>query len=109
MVHWLLTFLVLASAVQTGLGTPLFSENETSQRLSELVLNKLEWRSVGPAIMGGRIDDFAVLESDPRVIYTATASGGLKIVLLTGGDISQSRSSPHDVHHHGWQFHARHV
>jgi photosystem II stability/assembly factor-like uncharacterized protein len=27
--------------------------------------------------MGGRIDDFAVLESDPRTIYAATASGGL--------------------------------
>lgn len=37
----------------------------------------LEFRSIGPAIMGGRIDDFAVVESDPATFYVATASGGV--------------------------------
>ena len=37
----------------------------------------LQWRSVGPSIMGGRIDDFAVVESNPDIIYMAAASGGL--------------------------------
>ncbi len=73
----LLTSSVLAAVVQASPGTPLLDERDKSQRLSELVLNKLEWRNIGPAIMGGRIDDFAVVESDPRIIYTATASGGL--------------------------------
>ena len=41
------------------------------------VLDNLEWRNIGPAIMGGRIDDFAVVESDPRIIFAATASGGV--------------------------------
>lgn len=41
------------------------------------VLDKLQWRCVGPANPGGRIDDVAVVESDPRIIYVATASGGL--------------------------------
>ncbi len=40
-------------------------------------LQNLTWRAIGPAIMGGRIDDFAVVESDPRVIYAGTASGGI--------------------------------
>jgi photosystem II stability/assembly factor-like uncharacterized protein len=37
----------------------------------------LRFRSIGPASMGGRIDDFAVLESNPSVFYVATATGGL--------------------------------
>ena len=45
--------------------------------LTERLLDALEWRCIGPAIMGGRIDDFAVVENDPDIIYAATASGGL--------------------------------
>lgn len=41
------------------------------------VLDKLEFRSIGPAIMGGRVDDFAVVESSPSTFYVATASGGV--------------------------------
>lgn len=41
------------------------------------LLRRLEWRNIGPAIMGGRIDDLAVVEQDPRTVYMATASGGL--------------------------------
>jgi photosystem II stability/assembly factor-like uncharacterized protein len=37
----------------------------------------LEFRNIGPAIMGGRIDDFAVVESRPSTFYVAAASGGL--------------------------------
>ncbi len=45
--------------------------------IPETLLDGLKWRSIGPANMGGRIDDFAVVESNPRTIYVATASGGL--------------------------------
>src|SRR6266849_1597905 len=37
----------------------------------------LEFREIGPAIMGGRIDDFAVVESNPNIAYVGTASGGV--------------------------------
>jgi photosystem II stability/assembly factor-like uncharacterized protein len=37
----------------------------------------LRFREIGPATMAGRIDDLAVLESDPTVFYVATATGGL--------------------------------
>jgi photosystem II stability/assembly factor-like uncharacterized protein len=46
-------------------------------RVDEAALKNLQWRSIGPANMGGRIDDFAVVESDPRIIYVGTASGGV--------------------------------
>ncbi len=38
---------------------------------------KMNWRSIGPASMGGRIVDIAVFEADPCVYWIATASGGL--------------------------------
>ena len=40
-------------------------------------LHGLKLRSIGPANMSGRIVDLAVLESDPYVIYAATATGGV--------------------------------
>src|SRR5438874_13095887 len=37
----------------------------------------LEFREIGPATMGGRIDDFAVVESNPNTVYVGTASWGV--------------------------------
>lgn len=37
----------------------------------------LKFREIGPAIMGGRVDDIAVVESNPKIVYVAMASGGL--------------------------------
>ncbi len=38
---------------------------------------RLEYRSIGPAIMGGRIADVEGVPGDPNVVYVASASGGL--------------------------------
>lgn len=35
------------------------------------------WRCIGPAVVGGRIDDVAVVESDTTIAYVATATAGL--------------------------------
>src|ERR1035438_4953641 len=43
----------------------------------EAALKNLKFREIGPASMGGRVDDFAVVESDPRIIYVAAAAGGI--------------------------------
>ena len=37
----------------------------------------LEFRTIGPTIMGGRISNLAVVESDPRVFYVGVATGGV--------------------------------
>jgi photosystem II stability/assembly factor-like uncharacterized protein len=37
----------------------------------------LEFREIGPAVMGGRIDDFAAVESNPNIVYAGVASGGV--------------------------------
>jgi photosystem II stability/assembly factor-like uncharacterized protein len=41
------------------------------------ILRNFTWRSIGPANMGGRIDDIAVVESNPSTYYVAFAVGGL--------------------------------
>src|SRR5579872_2056763 len=53
-------------------GAPLFA-----QPAHEAALKNLKFRAIGPAIMGGRVDDFAVVESDPRIIYVGSAAGGI--------------------------------
>jgi photosystem II stability/assembly factor-like uncharacterized protein len=40
-------------------------------------ISAIPFRQIGPANPGGRIDDLAVVESDPRVMYAATAAGGV--------------------------------
>ena len=41
------------------------------------LLKRFVWRSIGPVAMGGRIDDVAVLESDPSTFYLGYATGGV--------------------------------
>jgi photosystem II stability/assembly factor-like uncharacterized protein len=48
-----------------------------AQPAHEAALKNLKFREIGPAIMGGRVDDFAVVESDPRIIYVGSAAGGV--------------------------------
>ena len=40
-------------------------------------VSNLTFREIGPAVMGGRISDLAVVESKPQIFYVGTASGGL--------------------------------
>jgi len=54
-----------------------FQKKESVPLLSSEILDRLEWRCIGPANMGRRMDDFAVVEDDQHIIYMATASGGI--------------------------------
>src|SRR5262245_11592805 len=84
--------LALASAVlcMTLFGASNFSPSQAQQggqqarptptpinQSDDPVLMSFRWRSIGPASMGGRIDDFAVVESNPYVIYVGFATGGV--------------------------------
>src|SRR5689334_25252194 len=48
-----------------------------AQPSHDSILKPLKFRNIGPAVMGGRVDDFAVVENDPRVFYVGTAAGGV--------------------------------
>ena len=70
--------LALATALlhaQTGATVPIAQEFE-----------HLHFRSIGPAIMSGRITDFAVYEKDPAIFYVATAHGGVWKTTSGGSD-----------------------
>src|SRR4051794_8489372 len=43
----------------------------------ESALSNLRFREIGPAVMGGRIDDIEAVPGDPRTVYVATAAGGI--------------------------------
>src|SRR6202140_2189340 len=55
----------------------LLATSVLAQPAHEGALKNLKFREIGPAIMGGRVDDFAVVESDPRIIYVGSAAGGI--------------------------------
>ena len=60
---------VLAMAGATVAQTP-------SQRAAQAV-TALDFRDIGPAVMGGRVADIAVVESDPRIFYVGLGAGGV--------------------------------
>jgi Sortilin, neurotensin receptor 3, len=46
-------------------------------RSPNAILSSFRFRSIGPASMGGRVDDIEVAPSDPNVIYVGYATGGV--------------------------------
>lgn len=40
-------------------------------------LSRLHYREIGPALMGGRVSDLAVVEAKPQTFFLGTATGGL--------------------------------
>lgn len=104
-----LTFLGVCLLFFLLAGAQKRSDPPARMSIPEGLLDGLQWRCIGPANMGGRIDDFAVVESDSDIIYTATASGGLWKTVNNGvtwepvfdgqststiGDVTVAPSSP---------------
>jgi photosystem II stability/assembly factor-like uncharacterized protein len=50
---------------------------QTSTPSTDALLQSFRWRSIGPANIGGRIDEIAVVERDTRIIFKGFATGGL--------------------------------
>src|SRR5437762_305322 len=44
---------------------------------SDPMLKRFVWRGIGPASMGGRIDDIAGVDSNPYIYYVGSATGGV--------------------------------
>src|SRR6266851_1264532 len=62
---------ILGASAMSALAAPGDQPNPTDK------FKSLEFREIGPATMGGRIDDFAVVESNPNIVYVGTAAGGV--------------------------------
>lgn len=50
---------------------------ESPNRKFKSMLDTIAARNIGPANMGGRITDVAVVENDPKIMYAAAATGGV--------------------------------
>jgi photosystem II stability/assembly factor-like uncharacterized protein len=70
----------------TGGGTGMLAEQPQAQEApvpkpvnesDDPVLKRFVWRSIGPAVMGGRVDDIAVDETNPSTFYVGYATGGI--------------------------------
>lgn len=83
-----------------------------AQGLDESYISKLQWRSIGPGTMGGRVIRIAIDAKNHDTWYVATASGGLWKTTNAGktftglfqheevnsiGDMAVSRSHPNVV------------
>jgi photosystem II stability/assembly factor-like uncharacterized protein len=67
------TVLGMRPEAQAGLA----QTERASTASQDPLLSAFRFRSIGPAGMGGRIDDIAVSESDPNIIYVGYAVGGV--------------------------------
>ena len=63
--------------VLTALAAPIAPAEALAQTSLETAISHLQYRELGPALMGGRISDLAVVESKPQVFYIATGTGGV--------------------------------
>jgi photosystem II stability/assembly factor-like uncharacterized protein len=53
------------------------AQNPATEAMPPNLERLFDWRSIGPANMGGRITSLAVFDADPTCYYAGTASGGL--------------------------------
>ena len=69
--RWVLAFTILA-----GSSTSSPTAQPTPAAPSQL-WDTMRFRTVGPAVFAGRVDDVAVYEADPTIFYVGTTTGGL--------------------------------
>ncbi|MFV1988435.1 MAG: hypothetical protein ACC682_14230 [Gemmatimonadota bacterium] len=69
---------LIAAVVAVTFGSVLVPATLAGQESEmEAATAALEWRQIGPTIMGGRVADIAGVESDPSTFYVGTATGGV--------------------------------
>src|SRR5262245_34544878 len=69
----MLRFRSVAAVLLVTFASPL----ATADDRFPTVLAGLPARCIGPANMGGRITDLAIVEPDANIVYVATAGGGV--------------------------------
>ncbi len=70
------TALLFGGVFVTTLEAQAISSPRSDKVLDSAILSNLTWRGIGPAVPSGRVNDFAVVESNTHIIYAATATGG---------------------------------
>jgi photosystem II stability/assembly factor-like uncharacterized protein len=70
------SFLALLGAVAV-LASVSSAQNNAPRKIDPQLLKGFEWRSIGPAVFGGRVTDVAGVAGNPNIIYVAHSSAGL--------------------------------
>ncbi|MBU1009319.1 MAG: glycosyl hydrolase [Bacteroidetes bacterium] len=78
--HHIFRFLALITVVSLMVTNPAIAEKQkknghSTDTLKSSQLSGLQWRSIGPALVSGRIADFAVNPANPSEYYVGVASG----------------------------------
>ncbi len=73
----LLTMLPMVSAAQQPRKPSAVSLPNESASLHPRSWPDRDWREIGPASFGGRVDDIEAVADDPNIIFVGTASGGV--------------------------------
>ncbi|MCY4572335.1 MAG: hypothetical protein OXF01_05990 [Gemmatimonadetes bacterium] len=69
---------ILAAGLADPLGAPAtLAAQDTGDDAFARATSALRFRTIGPTIMGGRVAELAVVESDPSTFYVGVATGGL--------------------------------
>ena len=95
----------------TALTIPDAARGQTADQIGPL-FDKMAWRAVGPAVMGGRTVDIEAVERTPWVVYAAVGPSGVwksenhgvtwtpifhKEATVSVGDIAVSQSHPNII------------
>lgn len=102
----------MAAFVWTACAGPDNAEANDDDALDAALLEGFEWRSIGPALMSGRIADIEIVPDDPATWYVGVGSGGVWKTENAGttwtplfddqnvysiGEIALSPHNPHEV------------
>ena len=71
----LASVLLLVTMVSSQGRTPGAPQGPAINATTDPLLQSFRFRSIGPASMGGRIDDIVVSESDPNIVYIGYVRG----------------------------------
>jgi photosystem II stability/assembly factor-like uncharacterized protein len=71
------SFRLVASLVLASILPSLAQDNPQPQQLTDVLFKNLKVRSIGPAVMGGRVSDIAIDPRNPALFYVGLATGGL--------------------------------
>ena len=63
-------------AIPLSAASPMAAQEEPDDPIARAT-SALRFRTIGPTIMGGRVSELAVVESDPSTFYVGVASGGV--------------------------------
>ena len=80
--RWFFMFATIAAclsiaALLLAQAPPAPEPREIPNQSTDPLLRGFEFRSIGPAVMMGRVDDIAGSEKDPMIVYVGFATGGL--------------------------------